>query len=48
MGIANLIVMALMKQNMPENEALKLIWLVDSKGLVVKVSLPGRNYKVPL
>lgn len=36
MGIAELIVMAMEKEGTPRDEAIKKIWMVDSKGLIVK------------
>ncbi|KAG9470355.1 hypothetical protein GDO78_018031 [Eleutherodactylus coqui] len=36
MGIAHLIIMAMEKEGIPRDEAIKKIWMVDSKGLIVK------------
>ncbi|XP_060706010.1 NADP-dependent malic enzyme [Hemiscyllium ocellatum] len=36
MGIADLIVMAMKKEDIPVQQALSKIWMVDSKGLIVK------------
>ncbi|KAI7806226.1 putative cytosolic malic enzyme 1 [Triplophysa rosa] len=36
MGIAELIVMAMEKEGLPREQCLKKIWMVDSKGLIVK------------
>lgn len=38
MGIADLITKAMEKEDLPPEESLKKIWMVDSKGLIVKVS----------
>ncbi|XP_029386938.1 NADP-dependent malic enzyme, mitochondrial isoform X2 [Mus pahari] len=40
MGIAHLLVMALEKEGIPKTEAIRKIWMVDSKGLIVK----GRSH----
>uniref|UniRef100_F7G3B4 Malic enzyme n=1 Tax=Ornithorhynchus anatinus TaxID=9258 RepID=F7G3B4_ORNAN len=43
LGIANLIVMAMEKEGTPKEAATKRIWMVDSKGLIVK----GRSSLTP-
>lgn len=42
MGIAHLLVMALEKEGVSKAEATRKIWMVDSKGLIVKVRLVWR------
>lgn len=37
MGIAELIIMAMEKEGLPREQCIKKIWMVDSKGLIVKV-----------
>lgn len=40
MGIAQLLIMAMAKEGTPHAEAIRKIWMVDSKGLIVKVIMP--------
>jgi malate dehydrogenase (oxaloacetate-decarboxylating)(NADP+) len=46
-GLANLFVSAVVKEGLPEGAARKLVWMFDSKGLVV-AGRPGlESYKLP-
>lgn len=40
MGIAQLLIMAMAKEGVSKADALKKIWMVDSKGLIVRVCEP--------
>lgn len=43
LGIANLIVMAMMETGMTQAEARKRIWMYDKDGLLVKVCVCDRH-----
>jgi malate dehydrogenase (oxaloacetate-decarboxylating)(NADP+) len=44
-GIAQLTILALKKQGVSEEDAIAKIWLVDSKGLIVKVREMKKYHK---
>lgn len=48
MGIAYLLLMAMEKEGISQEDAIRKIWMVDSKGLIVKVNLSPELSFTPL
>lgn len=48
MGIAHLLTMAMAKEGVSHADAVKKIWMVDSKGLIVKVTVSYLRLGNPL
>lgn len=46
MGIADLITMAMEKEGLDKEQCLKKIWMVDSKGLIVKVRYENTTWRI--